>query len=89
MSKAILKELPAVKSWVAKLSESSKDMPRMLLEDIISLIEFHLEITEYVDDGGDYRPNPRYAVCWLWPLLCIEIKKIVEDSSDEYQPPWW
>lgn len=88
MSEALLNELSAVKAWVAERPESSEEMPKMVMEDIIYLIEHDLGIIKY--QSGDRIPNPRRALCVSWPRLCTLIEKVVEDHPDDlYLPPWW
>ena len=88
MSNPLLDELSAVKTWVEQLPQSSEEMPKMVMEDVIYLIEFHLEIIK--PQSEDSVPDPRRALCVLWPRLCSIIEKTVETHPDDlYQPPWW
>ena len=101
MYDAILAELSEIKTWVAELPGSSEEMPKMVFEDCIYLIEFDLGIIPPDPRDADPQlaaehapdpwatPDPRRAVCILWPRLCKRIEKAVDDDDDLYTPPWW
>ena len=95
MYNAILAELSEIKTWVAELPGSSEEMPKMVFEDCIYLIEFDLGIIPpdpQARAGFEATPDPRRAVCIHWPSLCKIIEKAVDDDDDDddlYTPPWW
>ena len=96
MYDAILAELSEIKTWVAELPGSSEEMPKMVFEDCIYLIEFDLGIIppdpQARAAGFEATPDPRRAVCIHWPRLCSLIERAVDDDDDDdglYTPPWW
>ena len=94
MYDAILAELSEIKTWVAELPGSSEEMPKMVFEDCIYLIEFDLGIIppdpQARAAGFEATPDPRRAVCIHWPRLCSIIERAVDDDDDGlYTPPWW
>jgi hypothetical protein len=89
MKNMMLEELSKVKNWVNSLPGSTEQMPKMVFEDLIYLIEFHMGLIEL--QTGDDVPDPRRAISVLWPRLCNVIEMKVEDPAQEelYRPPWW
>ena len=84
MTDAILTELEEIETWVSALPENSTTVPHLIFEDLIQLIRFHFGVISGVPN---YSPEPRRAVCVLWPRLCT----LVNEASNEagVPAPWW
>ena len=84
MTDAILTELEEVEKWVSALPDDSTTVPHLILEDLIELIRFHFGVISGVPN---YSPDPRRAICVLWPRLCT----LVNEASNEagVPAPWW
>lgn len=84
MTDAILTELEEIEIWVSALPENSTTVPHLIFEDLIELIRFHFGVSSGVPN---HSPDPRRAVCVLWPRLCT----LVNEASNEagVPAPWW